>query len=175
MYSPNFQYAEPFNHVQRGSFNGPPQQWLTIALQWPGITNVGNLTGHVGLRASLEEHRTGLPNVDWAIYSPITNESGPRFIVDKVFTDTNGAHQISGGSIKAAVAPGASVIMGVSIQVPGVSQGQAMVNFWNNEGNVEFNLHLWLFEVTVNDVLVPHTDDRQSIAHHFFNSAFQLV
>ena len=176
MYAPDFMHAVPYEHINRGPFAGPPQQLLAIQLAWPGIRNAGDVGGFVALRFTLEEHRGfGFPNIEWATFTPLTNEGGPRFIKDKIFEDTSGAHFIDGGIPNINVAPGQTVTLFDSILVPGVAQGTAMQDFWNNEGNVEFNIHMWLFEVTSGNVLIPHGGDRQSIAYHKFDPAFQLV
>ena len=176
MYSPNFRYSMPQTHINRGPFAGPPNDWLVINMTWPGVSNIGDAAGFVSLRFSLEEHRgLGFPNIDWVIYSPLTNEGGPRFVKDKIFEDTNGAHFVNGGVARTMVGPGQTVSLPASILIPGIVHGQAMVDFWNNEGNVEFNLHMWLFEVNAQDSLIPHGEDRQSIVHHAFDPGFQLV
>ena len=150
MTGPNFRTTTPQTHINRGGFAGPPQDWLVINMSWPGVSNVGDGPGYVSLRFSLEEHRgLGFPNIDWAVYTPLTNEGGPRFITDKVFDDTRGANFINGGVTRTLLGPGQTLTIVASILIPGVvGHGQEMIDFWNSEGNVDFNLHMWLFERT---------------------------
>ena len=177
-----YSVTRPYAHIERGIVRAPANA-LTLVIEYPEVSNSGDLAGRLGLKVNLVETKAFFDDT-WVRYTSRTDDPDkvedrgekPGVIRDKVARDTGFQFLTQANHFPALVVPGASVLHlpTLVLSLPGAALGPAIDEFWAREGAIDFKLIVWLFELDASGLTIPHDGPIGSIDRHEFPRAFRV-